>query len=196
MSTPASSSRLCLRTKVVLLGDSGTGKSALAQVFHSEGASFPKAHMLNTTPELLVKTVAIPDTDAAVELFVTDLPGLEPFLDVTKRHAHGASAFLLVFDSTNKDSFSGIGKWLKVAKTLRESEPLIGCLVATKCDLTKRRAVPAQQAQDVARSLDLEYFECSAATNFEVDSIFYYIANATYEAYEEHIKGLVGDSGS
>ncbi|KAI9179790.1 hypothetical protein H9P43_005120 [Blastocladiella emersonii ATCC 22665] len=192
MSTP----KYVIRGKVAVLGDFGSGKTGLVQAFHSEGASFSKSHQMNTTADIVVKSVTIPETDACVELFIYDMPGHEVFQTIVERHAAGASAFVLVYDVTNKDALAGIGKWLKLAGTIRDSAPLVGCLVATKCDIAdRRRLVTAQQGQDVAQSLNLEYFECSAATNAEVESPFYYVANALYEAYEEHVKGLQDGQG-
>ncbi|ORZ41414.1 P-loop containing nucleoside triphosphate hydrolase protein [Catenaria anguillulae PL171] len=184
-------SKLVIRGKIVLFGDMDAGKTALVKSFESEGSAFPKSHQMTITPEIITRTVSIPETDACVELLVLDLPGNDVYQSVVERHCHGASAFIIAFDVSNKDGLASIGKWLKLAGTIRESTPLVGCLVATKCDLpSRRRAVSTQKGLDVAQSLNLEYFECSAANNTEVESPFYYIANALHEIYEEHVKLL------
>ncbi|KAI9220292.1 P-loop containing nucleoside triphosphate hydrolase protein [Blastocladiella britannica] len=184
-----------IRGKVAILGDYASGKTSLAQAFATGGSGVPKSHSMTTDADIQVKSVLIPETDAQVDMFIVDLPGHEVYATTTEALAAGASAFVITVDVTSKDALSGIGRWLKLAATIRTSSPLLGCLVATKCDITdSRRVVQAQQAQDVARSLNLEYFECSSKTNTEVESPFFFIANALYETYEEHIASLTTGS--
>lgn len=57
------------------MGDPATGKSALSQMFHSNGQRFPKAYQMTLGVDLQVKAVRIPDTDEAVELHIFDMAG-------------------------------------------------------------------------------------------------------------------------
>ena len=49
-----------LRCKVVLLGDASVGKTALTQVFHSGGSTYPKNYLMTVGAEFCVKPVTIP----------------------------------------------------------------------------------------------------------------------------------------
>ncbi|KAJ1505620.1 Intraflagellar transport protein 27 [Coelomomyces lativittatus] len=184
-------SKLCVRGKIVLLGESGCGKSALVKVFHAGESSFPKLHNLNTSAELYVKKISIPDTDVCVELFIFDMPGHEAYTEITEALCQGAASFFLIFDVTNKDSFAKIGKWLQLIKKLRSPEsPIIGCMVGTKNESEKKRAITRQQAKDAAASLYLEYFECSSLEGQDINYPFFYVANALFESYEAHLKSV------
>ena len=68
-----------LRCKVVIVGDASVGKTALAQVFHSGGPTFPKNYMMTVGAEFLTKQVPIPNTNAVVELYIFDCAGQSIF---------------------------------------------------------------------------------------------------------------------
>ena len=52
-----------LRCKLVILGDACVGKTALTQVFHSGGSTYPKNYLMTTGAEFCVKQVPIPDSN-------------------------------------------------------------------------------------------------------------------------------------
>ncbi|KAJ8037048.1 Intraflagellar transport protein 27-like [Holothuria leucospilota] len=68
-----------LRAKCIVVGDSAVGKSALTQVFHSDGSHFPKGYSMTIGQEICVKSVSIPDTSDTVELYIYDSAGKEMF---------------------------------------------------------------------------------------------------------------------
>lgn len=55
-----------LAAKCILAGDPAVGKTALAQIFRSDGAHFQKNYTLTTGVDLVVKTVPVPDTGDSV----------------------------------------------------------------------------------------------------------------------------------
>ena len=68
-----------LRCKLVIVGDATVGKTALSQVFHSGGPTFPKNYMMTVGAEFMSKQVPIPDTNAVVELYIFDCAGQSIF---------------------------------------------------------------------------------------------------------------------
>ena len=52
-----------LRCKLVVLGDACVGKTALTQVFHSGGSTYPKNYLMTTGAEFCVKQVVIPHSN-------------------------------------------------------------------------------------------------------------------------------------
>ena len=77
-----------LRCKLVLVGDACVGKSALTQVFHSGGSTYPKNYLMTVGAEFCVKQVPIPDTNAVVELYIFDCSGQSIFnhLEMNAKH--------------------------------------------------------------------------------------------------------------
>lgn len=73
---------IILRCKLVVLGDACVGKTALTQVFHSGGSTYPKNYLMTTGAEFCVKQVPIPSTDVTVELYIHDCAGASIFNQV------------------------------------------------------------------------------------------------------------------
>ena len=57
------------------MGDPAVGKSALTQMFHSNGQRFPKVYNMTCGVDFSAKAVKIPDTEEAVELHIFDTGG-------------------------------------------------------------------------------------------------------------------------
>ncbi|XP_042200834.1 intraflagellar transport protein 27 homolog isoform X1 [Callorhinchus milii] len=151
-----------LRAKCIVAGDPAVGKSALAQVFRSESAHFPKNYTLTTGVEVFVKSVSIPDTNDSVELFLLDSSGKEIFYDMVAKQWENSGALCLVYDITNEVSFNSCSKWLERARAQAPGGQLPAVLVGNKTDLAARRTVEYKEAEEWAASQGLEYFETSA----------------------------------
>ncbi|KAJ3174072.1 Intraflagellar transport protein 27 [Geranomyces variabilis] len=167
--------KLVLRTKCVVLasllepGNSGTGKSALVQMFHSDGAQYPKTYAMTIHCDVCVKVVNIPDTNVSVELFIHDVGGNDAFQEYLPRYLESATSFIILYDTTNAESFKSTARWLQLAQKASSSKQLLGCLVASKVDQIARRVVSAKQGEDLARAVGLMYFECSSVSALATD---------------------------
>lgn len=179
------------RSKCIVLGSPAVGKSALVQVFHSDGTQYPKNYNMTVHTEVCVKVVYIPDSPSSVELFIYDIAGHDVFLEYVPKYAEGASTFILVFDVTNQESFHALPRLLQIAKKARNGKSMHGILVANKIDLATRRLISSQQGEEFAKINKLAYFECSALNNTEVDAPFYYASNWFYDHFETAVKGFI-----
>jgi hypothetical protein len=79
-----------IRSKVLLLGESKVGKSAIVQMVHRDGIGYPKEYLMNTSVELCVKAVKIPQTETMVELHLLDSAGSPIF----NQREHGTTHVL------------------------------------------------------------------------------------------------------
>ncbi|XP_024904538.1 intraflagellar transport protein 27 homolog isoform X2 [Pteropus alecto] len=150
-----------LAAKCILAGDPAVGKTALAQIFRSDGAHFQKNYTLTAGVDLVVKTVPVPDTGDSVELFIFDSAGKELFSEMLDKLWESPNVLCLVYDVTNEQSFSNCSKWLEKARSQTPGTSLPGVLVGNKTDLTGRRVVETAQAQAWALGQGLECFETS-----------------------------------
>ncbi|XP_024904539.1 intraflagellar transport protein 27 homolog isoform X3 [Pteropus alecto] len=152
-----------LAAKCILAGDPAVGKTALAQIFRSDGAHFQKNYTLTAGVDLVVKTVPVPDTGDSVELFIFDSAGKELFSEMLDKLWESPNVLCLVYDVTNEQSFSNCSKWLEKARSQTPGTSLPGVLVGNKTDLTGRRVVETAQAQAWALGQGLECFETSVS---------------------------------
>jgi transport family protein 27 len=184
-----------LRCKLVVVGDECVGKTALTQMFESEGTRYPKHYMMTVGTEFLVKQVRIPNTNVIVELFIYDCAGQAIFSlsDIQTKYYENACAYMVVYDVTNLKSFNQCSKWLSVVKNANSS-PLVGAIVANKIDhrsnlADSRAVVEEEKGRRLASSQEgsVSYFEVSAANNMGVEEPFKYIANEFYLKYESTV---------
>ncbi|CAE7194347.1 YPT31 [Symbiodinium sp. CCMP2592] len=150
------------RMKVVLIGDSSVGKSALVYRFiNNTLLADPKA---TVGISFFKQTLMDPLMNQQYPLQIWDTAGQEKFQSVTTHHYRAADGALLVFDIANERSFQNLDKWL--AELRENTDPsVVVALVGTKADLSAQRAVSTERAQGYARGNGLLYVETSAYWN-------------------------------
>ncbi|XP_011819695.1 PREDICTED: intraflagellar transport protein 27 homolog isoform X2 [Colobus angolensis palliatus] len=161
-----------LAAKCILAGDPAVGKTALAQIFRSDGAHFQKSYTLTTGVDLVVKTVPVPDTGDSVELFIFDSAGKELFSEMLDKLWESPNVLCLVYDVTSEQSFNNCSKWLEKARAQAPGICLPGVLVGNKTDLVGRRAVDSAEARAWALGQGLECFETSVVRDGKLRSAF------------------------
>ncbi|KAF4321575.1 hypothetical protein BBO99_00004616 [Phytophthora kernoviae] len=177
-----------LRCKVAVVGDATVGKTALLQVLKSNGHEYPKNYVMTSDVELSTKSIAIPDTNVVVELYLFDCAGQSIFnqLDFGTVHYKGASIALVVFDVNNKESFKSCNKWYQDVRDASPNHNIPGVLLANKTDLrdNNRDAISTKEAEGFAKRNDLKYFECSAQQHSDVEAPFMHIADWFHKKYQ------------
>nr|XP_045219643.1 intraflagellar transport protein 27 homolog isoform X4 [Macaca fascicularis] len=175
-----------LAAKCILAGDPAVGKTALAQIFRSDGAHFQKSYTLQTTGmDLVVKTVAVPDTGDSVELFIFDSAGKELFSEMLDKLWESPNVLCLVYDVTSEQSFNNCSKWLEKARAQAPGTSLPGVLVGNKTDLVGRRAVDSAEARAWALGQGLECFETSVKEMENFEAPFHCLAKQFHQLYRE-----------
>nr|XP_047904190.1 intraflagellar transport protein 27 homolog isoform X2 [Anser cygnoides] len=176
-----------LGAKCLLAGDPAVGKSALAQMFRSDGAHFQKNYTLTTGIELLVKAVSVPETSDSVEFFIFDSAGKDLFSEMLEKLWEQPNVLCLVYDVTNEQSFNNCAKWLEKLRAQAVGMYIPGVLVGNKTDLVGRRVVEQKQAQEWADKHGLEYCEMSVEMkNFEAP--FHILAKSFHQLYKEKVE--------
>eukprot|EP00440_Ansanella_granifera_P031466 gb/GFBE01034162.1/.p1 GENE.gb/GFBE01034162.1/~~gb/GFBE01034162.1/.p1 ORF type:complete len:216 (+),score=29.36 gb/GFBE01034162.1/:1-648(+) len=148
--------------KVVLIGDSSVGKSALVYRFINNSLLADSKATVGIS--FFKQTLMDQAMNQQYPLQIWDTAGQEKFQSVTTHHYRAADGALLVFDISNERSFQNLDKWLT---ELRENtDPsVVVALVGTKADLAQRRAVSTEIAQGYARANGLLYMETSSFWN-------------------------------
>lgn len=155
---PEDGTRDAATYKVVMLGDSGVGKSCL--VLRWAGAPFN--HVKRTTIGLDCRGVhALVDGGLRVRLQFWDIAGQRRLRHINNSMITDAAAFVAVFDVTNQASFEQI-ELLLDDMAARVPAGYVACLVGTHVDMVSRRQVPAERVESFAMERGLPYFEVSS----------------------------------
>eukprot|EP01062_Namystynia_karyoxenos_P065822 TRINITY_DN5986_c0_g1_i1.p1 TRINITY_DN5986_c0_g1~~TRINITY_DN5986_c0_g1_i1.p1 ORF type:complete len:327 (+),score=79.21 TRINITY_DN5986_c0_g1_i1:70-981(+) len=149
--------------KLVLIGDSGVGKTHLLQRFVGKEICIPGNNML----DFCVRTL---DSKPPIKLQIWDTAAQERFPTLAHAYYRGIHAFLIVFDITSTHSFNKVEMWLeKVVQYGPEHVSQI--IIGNKTDLSDRREVPYETAKEYADSVGVPYIECSARANRNVEQV-------------------------
>ncbi|KAG8387807.1 hypothetical protein BUALT_Bualt02G0059500 [Buddleja alternifolia] len=158
--------------KLLLIGDSGVGKSCLLLRF-SDG-SFTTSFITTIGIDFKIRTVEL--DGKRIKLQIWDTAGQERFRTITTAYYRGAMGILLVYDVTDESSFNNIRNWIRNIEQ-HASDNVNKILVGNKADMDEsKRAVPTSKGQALADEYGIKFFETSAKTNLNVEEVFFSIA--------------------
>lgn len=120
--------------------------------------------------DFLQKSRYINAIDKKVDFFIWDTAGQDYYDAITRRYYKGANAALIVFSMTDLTSFNNVKKWKEKVSAECEDIPIL--LVMSKVDLVDQTVVTEQQAQELARELNLKLYKVSSKSNLMVNEVF------------------------
>ena len=148
------------RIKVILVGETGTGKTSLINT--ALGKKFEEGKELSSIKCSYVKlTKVIEDTEYNINLW--DTIGQERFRSLTKVFFKNSDIVIFVFDISNKQSFDDLEYWFKTIEEELGDGPIKG-LAANKQDLFEKQEVDDNTIQIYAHKKGLK-FKFTTATN-------------------------------
>ncbi|KAF4525601.1 hypothetical protein B566_EDAN015539 [Ephemera danica] len=148
--------RLSILIHVLLLGDSGVGKTCLLVRFR-DGRFLYGSYISTVGVDFRSKVVTV--DEAKVKLQIWDTAGQERFRSVTHAYYRDAHALLLLYDVTNKTSFDNIRAWL-----------------GNKADCGSEREIRREDGERLAREYNVIFLETSAKTGLNVELAFSAVA--------------------
>lgn len=178
--------------KVLLIGESGVGKTSLIKSYSKPNEAFTPS-LLSTVGIDFASVITIVD-GVRVQLQIWDTAGQERFRTLTSLHFRGTKGILLVYDITNIGSFDQLQYWVNAMNKhdLMYEEVVI---VGNKSDFEKHRwQVDTQAGQKFARQLGLKFYETSAKTKENVQEVFEELAKSMKYANHPNLV-LDGDHG-
>ena len=129
-----------------------------------------------------------------VKVRIWDTAGQERFKTLTGKFYRGSHGILMLYDMTNRESFTNVDKWMQQIKdNIGDTNPCI-VLVANKTDLEDARKITKAEGQRLARKYNIQYFETSARTDTGVNEAFQALAEAVVKKYIDEEKGSGADS--
>ena len=161
--------------KVIIIGDSGVGKSCFLYNFTEGG--FKEDHTVTIGVEYTTKIIHL--REGVVKLQIWDTAGQERFRTITKNYYRGANAVVIVYDVTDKQSFEMVSSWVNEINSQVE-EGSITALVANKVDMNNLRVVSEGEGKQLAQSYGFPYFEASAKSGEGVEEVFDFLVSKVY----------------
>ncbi|XP_014816727.1 PREDICTED: ras-related protein Rab-25 [Calidris pugnax] len=155
------------RTPVVLIGESGVGKTNLLSRFTRNEFN----HDSRTTIGVEFSTRTLLVGDAVVKAQIWDTAGLERYRAITSAYYRGAVGALVVFDITKHQTYDVVERWLKELYDHAEAS-IVVMLVGNKTDLAQAREVPMEEAKMFADNKGLLFVETSALDSTNVEQAF------------------------
>ncbi|XP_066577297.1 ras-related protein Rab-25b [Amia ocellicauda] len=153
--------------KVVLIGESGVGKSNLLSRFTKNEFN----HDSRTTIGVEFSTRTVQINGLTIKAQIWDTAGLERYRAITSAYYRGAVGALLVYDISKHLTYECVERWLKELYDHADAH-IVVMLVGNKTDLVSLRAVPTEEAKDFAEKKGLLFMETSALESTNVETAF------------------------
>ncbi|CAI0442668.1 unnamed protein product [Linum tenue] len=157
-----------LRVKLVLLGDSGVGKSCI--VLRFVRGQFDPTSKVTIGASFLSQTIALQDS-TSVKFEIWDTAGQERYAALAPLYYRGAAVAVIVYDITSPESFNKAQYWVKELQK-HGSPDIVLALVGNKADLHESREVPTQDGVEYAEKNGMFFIETSAKTADNIGHLF------------------------
>ncbi|GMI84753.1 ARABIDOPSIS THALIANA RAB GTPASE HOMOLOG C2A, RAB GTPase homolog C2A [Hibiscus trionum] len=157
-----------LSFKILLIGDSGVGKSSLLVSFISASAE-DLAPTIGVDFKIKLLTVG----GKRLKLTIWDTAGQERFRTLTSSYYRGAQGIILVYDVTRRETFTNLSNvWANEVDLYSTNQECVKMLVGNKVDRDSERAVSREEGNALAKELGCMFLECSAKTRENVEQCF------------------------
>ncbi|KAF9437038.1 Ras- protein Rab-11A [Entomortierella beljakovae] len=161
--------------KVVLIGDSGVGKSNLVSRFTRNEFNLESKSTIGV--EFTTRSIQVDSKTIKAQIW--DTAGQERYRAITSAYYRGAVGALLVYDIAKHATYENVGRWLKELRDHADTNIVI-MLVGNKSDLRHLRAVPTDEAKQFAAENGLSFIETSALDASNVELSFQRILTEIY----------------
>ena len=179
-----------LMFKILILGDSGVGKSSL---FLRYTKNEFKADMRSTIGvEFGLKFLKIEDFQLKIQIW--DTAGMERYRSITNAYYKGAKGVIIVYDICRKKSFENVDNWIEDFKSKADEDAVI-LLIGNKCDLIESREVTMEEAERKAQKNQYGFMETSAKDNNNVEKAFETLFEEIVKIYKDKNEGNIDNNG-
>lgn len=168
--------------KVVLIGDSGVGKSNLLSRFTRNEFCLESKSTIGV--EFATRSIQVDGKTIKAQIW--DTAGQERYRAITSAYYRGAVGALLVYDITKSVTFENVERWLKELRDHADSNIVI-MLVGNKSDLRHLRSVPTEEAQAFCEKEGLSFIETSALESTNVEKAFQQILTEIYHIVSKKV---------
>ncbi|XP_010491702.1 PREDICTED: ras-related protein RABA4a-like [Camelina sativa] len=174
--------------KLVLIGDSGVGKSQILSRYARNEFSLDSKATIGV--EFQTRTLVMDHKSVKAQIW--DTAGQERYRAVTSAYYRGAVGAMLVYDVSRRQTFDHIPRWLEELRNHADKNIVI-ILVGNKSDLEDQRAISMEDAKEFAEKEGLFFLETSALNAVNVESAFSTVLTEIFNFVNK--KSLVAGEG-
>ncbi|XP_067650711.1 ras-related protein Rab-35-like [Haliotis asinina] len=168
--------------KLLIIGDSGVGKSSLLLRFADN--TFSGTYITTIGVDFKIRTVDV--NGEKVKLQIWDTAGQERFRTITSTYYRGTHGVIVVYDVSSGESFANVKRWLHEID--QNCDVVNRILVGNKDDDPDRKVVLTQDAQRFADQMGIQLYETSAKENINVEEMFLAITRLVLSTKKEQQK--------
>ena len=177
-----------LMFKILLLGDSGVGKSSLLLRYTKHEFNVDMRSTIGV--EFALKYLKIDNFQLKVQIW--DTAGMERYRSITSAYYKGAKGVIIVYDICREKSFENVDKWIEDFKSKADEDAVI-LLIGNKNDLDDKREVNKEEAELKAQKNKFAFMETSAKENNNVDKAFETLFKEIVKNYKDKNGGDIGE---
>ena len=130
---------------------------------------FNPEHEITIGCEFMAKNIQINERNVRIQIW--DTAGQESYRSITRSYYKSSTCAFIIYDVTDKKSFTNISSWLDECREMCYKDMLI-CLVGNKIDLEDKRVISKEEGQKFADDNRLLFFETSTKTGTNIEEIF------------------------
>jgi Ras-related protein Rab-1A len=164
--------------KLLVIGDSGVGKSASIRQF-AEG-KFTDDYVATIGVDFAIKTIE--HNGKTVKLQIWDTAGQERFRTITQSYYRGAHGVIVMYDCTDEESLANVKEWIQDIRRYA-CEDVVIMLVSNKCDLENKRIISYDDGTKVAEKYGIKFCEISAKKGLNVIKMFSALTDSVLEQF-------------
>jgi small GTP-binding protein len=167
MSSSTTDAKRPLLIKLLLIGDSGVGKSCLLLRFTDN--NFNDSYITTIGIDFKIREDEIDGQKCKLQIW--DTAGQERFRTITSAYYRGAHGIALVYDTTSRETYENVSYWMKHMKTYADTD-VCKILIGNKIDMKEKRVVQTSEGQQLATQYNCDFYETSAKTGENVEQTF------------------------
>ena len=162
--------------KIILVGDTGVGKSCILTRYVSD--QYSAEYISTIGVDFRIRTIE--HRDKVVKLQLWDTAGQERFRTITSSYYRGSQGVFLIFDLNSPKSLAHIDTWISEIEN-NSVRPPCYILVGNKCDL--RHLVTREEIRIFcaehpdSNGEPMKYMECSARKGVNTEKLFNTMVN-------------------
>ena len=152
--------------KVLLVGSPGVGKSCLLSRFCDN--EYEITSMITIGVDFKIKTLPVRGKHVCLQIW--DTSGNKRYRSITKSYYRASHGAIVVYDITDRNSFSRVDTWVDEIRALADNITII--LVGSKSDRELNRVVSRAEGEAKSKEIGCDFYECSSKLGHNVDEIF------------------------